>query len=75
MNDGHPEPGGLPLRLSAADFRGTSTADLDAPRRADGSLPVLDFLRLAEDSDLVNAGTDVGIPFSGSAPDIGAFEN
>ncbi|MBK8170956.1 MAG: right-handed parallel beta-helix repeat-containing protein [Sandaracinaceae bacterium] len=75
MNDGHPEPDGLPLTISAADFRGTSTADLDAPRRADGSLPVLDFLRLAEDSDLVNAGTDVGIPFSGSAPDIGAFEN
>ena len=26
-------------------------------------------------SALVNAGTNVGAPYNGSAPDIGAFEN
>jgi hypothetical protein len=44
------------------------------PRLADGSLPVLDFMRLKSDSDLVNAGVNVGLPFNGSAPDLGAFE-
>ncbi|MFA6540950.1 MAG: T9SS type A sorting domain-containing protein, partial [Bacteroidota bacterium] len=32
------------------------------------------FVHLAAGSDLINAGTDVGIPFIGSAPDLGAFE-
>lgn len=74
MNDGHADPGMLPLTVSADDFRSTSTADLDAPRRPDGSLPALDFLRLVSGSDLINAGMDVGKPYLGSAPDIGAFE-
>ncbi|WP_299616117.1 right-handed parallel beta-helix repeat-containing protein [uncultured Tateyamaria sp.] len=33
-----------------------------------------DFLRLAEDSDLVDAGVPAGTSFNGSAPDLGAFE-
>jgi hypothetical protein len=44
------------------------------PRLADGSLPLLDFMRLRSDSDLINAGIDVGLPFAGAAPDLGAFE-
>jgi hypothetical protein len=44
------------------------------PRLANGSLPVLDFMRLRSDSDLINAGVNVGLPFSGAAPDLGAFE-
>jgi hypothetical protein len=44
------------------------------PRQADGSLPVLDFMRLKSGSHLINAGVDVGLPFSGVAPDVGAFE-
>jgi hypothetical protein len=44
------------------------------PRLADGSLPLLDFMRLRSDSDLINAGVDVGLPFAGAAPDLGAFE-
>ena len=31
-------------------------------------------MHLASTSDLVNAGTNVGYPYYGSAPDIGAFE-
>ena len=31
-------------------------------------------MHLNENSDLVNAGTDLGYPFIGSAPDLGAFE-
>ena len=31
-------------------------------------------LRLAPSSRLIDAGTDVGLPYHGSAPDLGAFE-
>ena len=47
------------------------------PRQADGSLPNVDYARLVEGSDLIDAGTTklaVPIPYSGSAPDLGAFE-
>jgi hypothetical protein len=37
-------------------------------------LPVSNFLRLAPDSDCIGKGTDVGIAYSGSAPDLGAYE-
>lgn len=33
-----------------------------------------DFLRLADGSPAIGAGTDVGLPYSGSAPDLGAFQ-
>jgi hypothetical protein len=45
-----------------------------APRQADGSLPVNDFARLVATSALVDKGKDVGLPFVGAAPDLGAFE-
>ena len=64
----------LGLKLSAADFRGTKLASLSAPRQPDGSLPVIADYHLAADSALINKGKDVGLPFLGSAPDLGAFE-
>lgn len=51
-----------------------SLATLSAARNADGSLPVISYMHLASTSDLINAGTNVGYPYYGSAPDIGAFE-
>jgi len=33
-----------------------------------------DFLRLSPDSPAIDAGTDVGLPYEGSAPDLGAYE-
>jgi hypothetical protein len=32
-------------------------------------------MHLAPGSDLINAGTEVGFPFNGSAPDLGCFES
>ena len=50
-------------------------AILSAPRGVDGSLPELgEYFHLAVDSDLLDAGIDVGLPYSGSAPDLGPFE-
>jgi len=62
------------ITLAAADFQSVATTGLDAPRRADGSLPDLPNFRLAAGSDLIDKGTDVGLPFAGSAPDLGCFE-
>jgi hypothetical protein len=44
------------------------------PRQADGSLPDVDFLRLKKGSRAIDKGEDVGFPFEGDAPDLGAFE-
>ena len=59
---------------SAADFISLDTAGISGPRKPDGSLPYINFMHLAEESDLIDAGVDVGLPYFGSAPDIGAFE-
>ncbi len=59
---------------SEADFLSVDTALALAPRNADGSLPNNAFFRLALNSQFIDAGVNVGIPFFGTAPDIGAFE-
>ena len=58
-----------------ADFVSLDVNELKSPRGADGSLPDVDFLKLAPGSDLINAGTDVGLPFNGQHPDIGYSES
>ncbi|MFG1667859.1 hypothetical protein [Streptomyces sp. Y7] len=64
----------LGITLSDAQFQGVSTSGWDAARQADGSLPALPHLRLAASSTLINKGVNVGLPYLGSAPDLGAFE-
>lgn len=63
--------------VSAADFVDLDMAVLMAlgssARLVDGSLPAIG-LRLDPGSGLVDAGVDVGLPFAGAAPDLGAFE-
>jgi hypothetical protein len=65
------------IGVDASDF-----VDLDmttlfdaaiAPRDPEGALPSIG-LHLAPDSDLIDAGTDIGLPYEGTAPDLGAFE-
>jgi hypothetical protein len=60
---------------TAADFLSLDDAIAKGPRLPDGSLPVSNFLRLAANSPLINAGVNVGLPFTGAAPDLGAFES
>jgi hypothetical protein len=52
----------------------TSFGGLASARQADGSLPVLPLLHLAAGSALIDKGVDIGSPFVGKAPDLGAFE-
>ena len=62
------------LTVAASDFVSTDTAGMYGPRKADGSLPDVKFMHLAAGSRLIDKGTDVGLPYAGAAPDLGAFE-
>ena len=60
--------------ISNADFLSVDSVGLRNPRNADGTLPSIDFMKLAATSAMVDAGVDVGLSYTGSAPDLGAFE-
>ena len=62
------------LTIAASDFASLDTAGIMGPRNADGSVPNTEFMRLSATSKLIDAGTYVGLPYSGKAPDLGAFE-
>jgi hypothetical protein len=65
----------LPVTITAKDFLGLDEADLVKPRKPNGDLPEVPFLHLAPGSDAIDRGVDVGLPFRGRAPDLGAFES
>lgn len=71
----------LPVTISSDDFLAspTDTAQLvqfvSQPRKANGDLPDIDLLQLAPGSDLIDVGENIGFPFCGTAPDLGAFES
>lgn len=62
------------VSVSAADFISVDTTLLLAARNSDGSLNINGLFCLADGSDLIDAGTDVGISFMGTAPDLGWHE-
>jgi len=64
----------LPITLTDGDFVSLDESLLTAPRKADGSLPDLDFMRPAPGSEIIDAGIDIGFEYLGSAPDLGAIE-
>jgi hypothetical protein len=60
--------------ITTSDFVTISEDSASAPREADGSLPNNGFARLKSTSKAIDRGLDVGLSFSGSVPDLGAFE-
>lgn len=60
--------------VSESDFVSLDPTGIDGPRQADGSLPESSFMQLAAGSSLIDSGIDVGLPYEGSAPDLGACE-
>lgn len=60
--------------VSLADFKSIDYVELLAPRKADGSLPDVNFFHLNVSSKLIDKGVNIGLPFNGVAPDLGAFE-
>lgn len=59
---------------ATVDYFSIDHAQMLHPRQVDGSLPVIDFLHLSPMSNLIDKGTNIGLSFVGSAPDLGAFE-
>ena len=63
------------ITVSTNDFLSVDTALLVAPRQPNGDLPNNNFLRLKATSNLIDKGVNIGFPFNGTAPDLGAFES
>lgn len=64
----------LGIDVDNDDFLSIEMDLLTSPRKENGQLPDIDFLFPASGSAIINAGVDIGFPFKGTAPDLGAFE-
>jgi hypothetical protein len=65
----------LPVTVTDADFMSLDASQMTLPRKADGSLPDITFMRLVSGSDLIDRGVNLGFSFNGAAPDLGCFES
>ncbi|MFM2483320.1 right-handed parallel beta-helix repeat-containing protein [Celerinatantimonas sp. YJH-8] len=63
------------LSAHSSDFISLDLSNATVQRNNDGTLPYTPLFRLASGSQLINAGTDAGLNYLGSAPDLGAFES
>ena len=59
---------------STADFKSLDTTLVLTPRNGNGDLPNNDFMRLTDNSALIDAGVDVNLGYKGNAPDLGCYE-
>lgn len=64
----------LNVTANSSDFAKLTEEAAMAPRNADGSLPNNGFASLVSGSDLIDRGVNVGLPYKGLAPDLGAYE-
>ena len=64
----------LSLEASADDFVSLDESLLVAARQPNGDLPDNGFMKLKPDSKFIDKGVNIGFPFRGAAPDLGAFE-
>src|SRR4029078_1210178 len=65
----------LGITEASTDFASTSDTGCTGPREADGSMPAAcTFMHLKAGSPLIDKGTNVQLPYVGSAPDLGAYE-
>ncbi|HSU56338.1 MAG TPA: right-handed parallel beta-helix repeat-containing protein, partial [Candidatus Dormibacteraeota bacterium] len=62
------------FNVTTSDFVSVDGALALAPRNPDYSLPTNAFVRLASGSGVIDKGVNVGLPYSGAAPDLGAYE-
>lgn len=65
----------IPVKTANKDFLSLDPAGIDGQRQANGNLPELKFLHPSKGSLLIDAGVNVGVTYSGKAPDLGAFES
>lgn len=62
------------ISTGSGDFLSLDTNLARQARNPDGTLPYNGLFRLSPSSRLINAGTNVNLPYLGTAPDVGAFE-
>ena len=62
------------ITVSTADFRSLNKALFTQPRQPNGDLPIINLLQLVAGSSLIDAGTNVGLPYTGTNPDLGYRE-
>ncbi len=62
------------VTCNSADFVSTDATVITTARKPDGSLADISFMHLVKGSDLIDAGVNVGLPYSGKAPDLGCYE-
>lgn len=60
--------------VSSSDFQSLDVTKATLTRNADGTIPETTLFRLKNTSKLIDVGTNVGLVFYGSKPDLGAFE-
>ncbi len=60
--------------VSTVDFLSLDTTDITISRQSNGELFETNFLHLNLNSSMIDAGVQVGLPYYGSAPDLGAYE-
>ena len=65
----------MDLPSSSAVIKSKDMSLILTARNADGSLAETDFMRLTDDSPLIDAGVNVGYAYNGSAPDVGCYES
>ncbi len=63
------------ISVSSSDFVSLNLGLATVERNPDGSIPYTGLFELSPGSGLIDAGTDVGLPYAGSAPDLGPFES
>ena len=64
----------ISVKVTKADFINIDQSMLITPRKADGSLPDIEFMKPKKSSKLIDKGVNIGFPFKGEAPDLGCFE-
>jgi hypothetical protein len=62
------------VTLTDDDFVSLDWTEMLRDRKADNSLPDIDFMKLWPKSDLIDKGYDVDLPYYGTAPDLGYAE-
>jgi len=60
--------------LAEKDFVSLDEKTLTLPRKPDGSLPDINFLKPSKNSPVIDKGVKTTFTFKGKAPDLGAFE-
>ena len=64
----------LGVAVKDSDFLSVDSSGMDGPRKLDGSLPDLPFLKLVAQSNVIDQGLNVELSFLGIAPDLGCYE-